>query len=231
VRNRFFLLAVGLFVVVLSGFVVTRLVRNPASPDSAPSAPSSEPSSVISYQGVLNNANGQAVTGIYSMTYRLYNTPDGITPLWTEYQPSVSVVSGLFSVYLGDFTPLTQTIFTRQALYLGVTVSTDSEMTPRTRIATVPYAFTSAATVACIPGNSICNGACYNLNSDPTHCGSCGIACAVGASCTSGVCGSCPVGQTNCSNVCRDLQTDPNSCGTCGHACVVGHQCVSGVCN
>jgi hypothetical protein len=96
----------------------------------------------INHQGYLTSDAGAPVTGTRSMTFALYNVPEAGAALWTEVQ-SVTVTGGLFSVYLGDVAALPDSIFTGQALYLGIRVADDSEMTPRIRLATVPYAFAS----------------------------------------------------------------------------------------
>jgi hypothetical protein len=47
-------------------------------------------------------------------------------------------------VSLGSITPLSASVFQVAAAYLGVKVGTDAEMTPRVRLLTTPFAFTSA---------------------------------------------------------------------------------------
>lgn len=95
----------------------------------------------LHYQGrLLDPVNGQAkADGAYAFTFRIYNTATGGAPLWTETK-SVSVNKGLFNTLLGDTTPLDNTIFTGQDLYLGVTIGTDPEAAPRQRLAHVAYA-------------------------------------------------------------------------------------------
>ena len=88
----------------------------------------------------------------------------------------------------------------------------------------------------CTAGQTDCNGACVDLQTDLNNCGACGNACESGlvaVECRSGVCerANCPVGQEFCGAVdgCRDLSTDPDHCGACGNACGDAF-CVSGVC-
>ncbi len=97
---------------------------------------------VMDHQGYLTTAGGAPVTGTRTMVFTIYDAAEAGQALWTETQ-SVTVTDGLFNVYLGDVAALPATIFTGQALYLGVRVGTDSEMTPRIRLAAVPYAFAS----------------------------------------------------------------------------------------
>ena len=96
---------------------------------------------VLHYQGqLLNPATGAPKpNGDYSMIFKIYNAPTGGTALWTESK-NVSVTDGLFSTLLGDTTALDPAVFTGQDLWLGVTVGSDPEATPRQRIAYSAYA-------------------------------------------------------------------------------------------
>ncbi len=91
----------------------------------------------ISYQGVLTDVNGTAVTdGAYEMTFRLYDALDGGTALWSETQ-TVPVQDGLFNVLLGTVTPLTPAF--DRPYWLGVTVGSGQEMVPRIPLAASAY--------------------------------------------------------------------------------------------
>jgi len=99
----------------------------------------------IAYQGRLANTNGSPVTGTLSMVFRLYNVQSGGSPVWEEQwtaSNSVAVSDGLFNVMLGSITPINQaTLSGNSSLWLGISVGTDGEMTPRVQLGTVPYAF------------------------------------------------------------------------------------------
>lgn len=101
--------------------------------------------STIAYQGRLADSSGTPLTGTYTMVFRLYNTASGGAPLWEEQWTaanSVAVSDGLFNVMLGSITPVPQNILPSNAsLWLGISVGTDSEMTPRVQLGSVPYAF------------------------------------------------------------------------------------------
>jgi hypothetical protein len=73
-----------------------------------------------------------------------------------------------------------------------------------------------------------CGGACTNTQEDPSNCGGCDLACAVGAKCEAGIC-KCPVQAAVCSGVCTDLETDADNCGSCGRSCL-GGACENGQC-
>jgi peroxiredoxin len=85
---------------------------------------------------------------------------------------------------------------------------------------------------SCPSGQTLCNGTCVNIATDPNNCGACGSKCASGQSCQAGVCfkESCPSGQTLCDGTCVNTATDPNNCGACGSKCASGQSCQAGVC-
>jgi hypothetical protein len=100
---------------------------------------------MISYQGQLLDSGGNPVpTGTYTVTFKLYNAPTGGTLLWSETQ-SVMVTDGLFNVLLGEYvsliSPEGELYPIDDLAYLGVTVGSDPEMTPRQRMVSVPFAF------------------------------------------------------------------------------------------
>ncbi|MCX5751277.1 MAG: hypothetical protein NT099_06390 [Candidatus Saganbacteria bacterium] len=97
----------------------------------------------ISFQGVLKDAAGHSVNDNLSIVFTIYDAASGGSSLWTETQ-SVSVEGGLYNVSLGASTPITATVFNGSTRYLGVKVSTDSEMTPRIALLSTPYAFRAA---------------------------------------------------------------------------------------
>ncbi|OGA12543.1 MAG: hypothetical protein A3H32_21170 [Betaproteobacteria bacterium RIFCSPLOWO2_02_FULL_63_19] len=92
----------------------------------------------INYQGYLGNASGQPINAPVQMVFKLYDVASGGTALWTETQASVAVTNGIFNVALGAVTPITLAF--DQPYWLGVTVGTDAEMTPRQPLASNPYA-------------------------------------------------------------------------------------------
>ncbi|NVO00461.1 MAG: collagen-like protein, partial [Geobacteraceae bacterium] len=94
--------------------------------------------STVTYQGYMTAANGAPVTTTVAMTLTLYTAASGGTALWSEHQPSVPVVNGVYSVLIGSITPLALPFDT--VYYLGVAVGSDQEMTPRQELSSVPYA-------------------------------------------------------------------------------------------
>lgn len=94
----------------------------------------------INYQGKLRSvSNNQAVPDDdYNFTFRLYQSLEGGSPIWTESQ-TVPTKDGLFSVALGSNTTLTG-VNLNQPLYLSVQVGGDDEMSPRKLLGAVPAA-------------------------------------------------------------------------------------------
>lgn len=144
----------------------------------------------IHYQGYLTDASAVPQNAELAMRFRLYTDASGGAAAWDETHGSVSVQSGRFSVELGSNSAFPADLFT-VPLYLGITVGADAEMTPRLRLGSVPYAFTGEQTVACVSGQTNCDGQCADLQSDENHCGTCGTACADGDVCDSGACVTC----------------------------------------
>jgi hypothetical protein len=99
-------------------------------------------SPLLQYQGRLTDpGTGDPVPdGTYQMTFRLWNAAAAGTALWTETK-DVAVTGGLFSTALGDTTTLNASIFSGQALWLGIQVRSDPEAAPRQQILPVAYAF------------------------------------------------------------------------------------------
>ena len=99
----------------------------------------------INFQGKLTNTDGTNVTnGTYSIVFSIYTVASGGSNIWTETQSSVSVTDGIFRVALGSVTSLPGSVdFNTNAIYLGIKVGADAEMTPRVQFTASPYAFNS----------------------------------------------------------------------------------------
>jgi len=104
---------------------------------------SAEAPTVIAYQGRLTDSSGQSINATLPMTLALYAVPEGGAAAWVEAHPAIAVTGGLFTVYLGEIVPLSSAVLNDNA-YLGLTVGADSEMRPRQRLGSVPFARTLA---------------------------------------------------------------------------------------
>ena len=93
----------------------------------------------LSYQGYLSTLNNVPVNDAIHMTFSLYDSMTGGSPVWTESQSAVTVENGVYTVLLGSSTALTITF--DKIYYLGIAIGTDAEMSPRYELSSVPYAF------------------------------------------------------------------------------------------
>jgi hypothetical protein len=93
----------------------------------------------LSMQGTIRNSTGAAVPdGVYSITFKLYSVETGGTPVWTETQDNIKVVGGVYSALLGASNPLTAAF--NVPYYVGISVDGGSELIPRFRLTSAPYA-------------------------------------------------------------------------------------------
>ncbi|MBD3337319.1 MAG: hypothetical protein GF355_17540 [Candidatus Eisenbacteria bacterium] len=102
------------------------------------SAAAAQVPETFSYQGVLTDASGDPLPdGDYDVRFKLYSVATGGSSLWSETR-TVTTEGGLFSVILGEVTPF-ELPFDR-TYWLELTMSGESAMTPRVKLAAVPYA-------------------------------------------------------------------------------------------
>lgn len=84
----------------------------------------------LSYQGLLADSTGQTVSGPVLVEFALYAVDNGGVPLWSETQ-TVTAADGVFSAVLGEGQmPFPIDLFDGP-LFLGITIESDVEMTPR----------------------------------------------------------------------------------------------------
>lgn len=94
----------------------------------------------MTYKGYLTDDKGKPLVGSISMAFAIYDAETGGTALWGETL-AVAMQNGHFTVILGLNTPVDVSVFTgKKALYMGVKVGQDPEMTPRARLTSVPFA-------------------------------------------------------------------------------------------
>jgi hypothetical protein len=125
---------------------------------------------MLSYQGkLLDNIGNPVVDTLYAIRFTLYTQPTGGSPFWSEDQ-SVNTRAGLFSVVLGSVTPI-GTLPDAGALYLGMKVGADPEMTPRLRIVSAAYAYLTerAANADLLQGRDTATFSRSNHNHDAAY--------------------------------------------------------------
>lgn len=104
---------------------------------------SAEPPGLIPVQGFLSDANGDPLTGARTLAFALYATENAGTALFTE-SFSINTPTGAFSVVLGSTRPIeAATIPEDGSLWLGLSVDGASELSPRLRFGSAPYAVRS----------------------------------------------------------------------------------------
>jgi len=106
----------------------------------------------ISSQGVLEDADGNPLTGAHSLSFKIYDLETGGTPLWSLDFPSVEVANGVFSVELKGGTPDLSTLPFDKPYWVGVSVDDGPEMAPRSPLGASAYSL-NAARVA--PGAAV----------------------------------------------------------------------------
>ncbi|MBA4850512.1 tail fiber domain-containing protein [Emticicia sp. BO119] len=106
--------------------------------------PTTEAASTINYQGILKTSSQTAVPDTsYTFIFKLYTQSSGGSAVWTETQ-SLTTSNGVFSAELGRASSFPSNLFSSNpTMYLGITVNSDSEMIPRQRVGSLPYAFTA----------------------------------------------------------------------------------------
>ena len=94
---------------------------------------------LMNFQGKATDKTGTPLNGSYNLTFRVYNSGTGGTPKWTETQPNISISNGIFQVQLGSVTSLNLPF--DETYWISIEINTDGEMSPRTKLASVPYAY------------------------------------------------------------------------------------------
>jgi hypothetical protein len=101
------------------------------------------PPTVLSYQGNLATADQEAVDGVLTFTFRLFDDAETGAVLWSETLTDVVVEAGHFSVLLGE-----STTFASEGLdfsipyYLEIEVGGEV-LTPRVPLTAAPYAMSA----------------------------------------------------------------------------------------
>ncbi len=95
---------------------------------------------LVNYQGRLTDGAGLPLAnGTFTVTFSIYSVASGGTAIWSETQ-DLMVTDGLFATLLGSVVPLASNVFSDTVRYLGVQVGSDPELSPRKRVASVPFA-------------------------------------------------------------------------------------------
>ncbi|MFA5859626.1 MAG: hypothetical protein WC955_11255 [Elusimicrobiota bacterium] len=93
----------------------------------------------INFQGRLTDSAGQPLTGMYTISFGLYDTNTGGTAKWAETQNSISMVNGMINVVIGSSVTVTPEILSAGDLWLEIKVENDI-LQPRQKLVSSPYA-------------------------------------------------------------------------------------------
>src|SRR5688572_8558756 len=118
----------------------------------SPASAASTVPKLLNYQARITDDSGVPVPdGNLNIWISVYDASSGGSCLYamrgscgTPSFKTVSVVNGVFSTLIGDTVAgdnaIGDTLFDASTLYLGITVASDTEMVPRKRLTTAPYA-------------------------------------------------------------------------------------------
>jgi hypothetical protein len=139
-------------ILLVAGLAVALLVSSSSiaaqqsSGASAAAVSSSAVPHLMSYSGLLKDANGKTVSSVTGMTFLLYKDPQGGAPVWMETQNVQPDQAGRYTVQLGatrsEGLP-GEMFMTGEARWLAVQVTGETEQ-PRVLLVAVPYALKAA---------------------------------------------------------------------------------------
>lgn len=155
--NSFGTIAVVILLTAYIPFKISALLNSPKRPTAAFPTNSVKSGRVFAFQGRLSDSLGNNITSLTSIQFKLYGSPSSKNTLYQTGNCSVTPDrNGYFSVLIGGASisppPLQDTcgkevgsdVFNENSnVYLGTTVASDNEMSPRQPIANVGYAINS----------------------------------------------------------------------------------------
>lgn len=92
----------------------------------------------VTHSGTITDTEGNPLTGIHRMRFRIYDSEARDIVLWEETK-DLEFRSGVYRTMLGDQTELSLAMLAVGQLYLGIQVDSDSEMDPPITIGSVPF--------------------------------------------------------------------------------------------
>ncbi|HPO62857.1 MAG TPA: hypothetical protein PK762_07215 [Candidatus Kapabacteria bacterium] len=106
----------------------------------------------VSWQGVIEDNEGNNLSGSHNITVKLYEQASGGTQVWSEQHQNIEVDNGLVNLILGSVTPLA--ISFEKQYWLELTVDNSTPL-PRIKLNSVPYSLYSAKASGIIVNDSI----------------------------------------------------------------------------
>jgi hypothetical protein len=161
-RNIFFAISATSLTWPFAGLYAQQGLPNAAASTTnriptAATAPTAVPA-LIPYSGAAFDSKGKPLTGEASITFLIYNDPQGGDPLWVETQNVATDSTGRYEVYLGSTysSGLPANLFgTGEARWLEVQISGEPTQS-RVLLPSVPYALKAAdaATLGGLPASA-----------------------------------------------------------------------------
>jgi hypothetical protein len=109
---------------------------------------------LVNYQGILLDSHGNPITIPSSVRFAIYDAASGGNVKWEDTYVVTPDAEGRFNILLGSgVLPIDPEVFEGPDRWLGITVETELEMTPRVRLVTVAYAFRVATVDGAAGGN------------------------------------------------------------------------------
>lgn len=93
---------------------------------------------MMQFQGLLLDSGGQPVNGPTDFVFTLYAQENALSPFWSETHSNVDVIDGVYSVELGETTPIAASALSGGA-WIQITVEGET-LTPRKQFLSVSYA-------------------------------------------------------------------------------------------
>ena len=120
----------------------------------------------ISYQGVLTDDGGTALSGPYNFQFRIYAAAEGGPILWQEDHAGVMVEKGIFNVILGGYVSLGGLEFD-QPYFLEILVA-GGVLSPRSALTSAAYSLCARAVEdGAVSTDKIQDGAVTQAKLDP----------------------------------------------------------------
>ena len=104
----------------------------------------------LTLQGKLTNTAGASISGTNNFTFRIYDAFTDGNILWEKANFNITTdANGVYDVILPNIN-----LSFADAYYLGITIGTDNESTPRINLTSSPYAFRANVSDALNPNGS-----------------------------------------------------------------------------
>jgi hypothetical protein len=107
---------------------------------------------MINYQVIILDSDGDPVTTTSNVIFAIWNAAADGDSLWSEQRSVTPDNQGRFNVLLGGTMPVPDSAFDGSDRWLSIKVGADQEMSPRSRLSSVAYAYRSALAETAVIG-------------------------------------------------------------------------------